>query len=144
MVVCGGFMILTRGNPLDEYVGYVGVSNGYEIISVDGYKYSYNYGEEENKTENFVTIESADEIPQIDYFPNDKNCKIEISYTEDYTGKPTYAVYNEKFECIIKPQTKLQMPGAAGNKYYIEATVNWGTKDKNLTMKYYFAINITE
>lgn len=142
MVVCGAFMMLTRGNPLDESIGYVGVSNGSEIISVDGYKYSYNNNDEENKTENFVTIENADEIPQIDYFPNDEKSKIEISYTEDYAGKPTYAVYDESFNCIIEAQPNLQMPGEAGKKYYIEASVDWGNEDKSVTVKYYFAINI--
>ena len=144
MVVCGAFMMLTRGNPLDEAIGYVGVSNGYEIISVDGYKYSYNTREDENKTDNFISIENAEDIPQIDYFPDDENCKIEISYTEDYTGKPTYAVYSDSFEPIIEAQPNLQMPGETGKKYYIEASVDWGDKDKNVTVKYYFAINIKE
>lgn len=142
MLVLGCYMMMTRGNPLDEMAGYVGVSNGREIISVDGYKCSYNYDDKSDKTDNFVTIEKAENIPQIDYYPTDENYKLEVSFTEDYSQKPTYKVYDESFNCIVEEQSNLQMPGEIGKKYYIELSVDWGNKSKNLTMKYYFAINI--
>jgi len=144
MLVLGCYMMMTRGNPLDEMAGYVGVSNGKEIISVDGYKYSYNNGNNSDKTDNFVTIENAENIPEIDYYPGNDNYKMEVSFTEDYSQKPTYKVYDEDFNCIVEEQSNLQMPGEIGKKYYIELSVDWGKKNKSLTIKYYFVINIKE
>lgn len=144
MAVCGAFMILTRGNPLEESIGYVGVTNGSQIIEVEGYKYSYNFSVEQSKIESFISIEDAEIIPEIDYYPNDENCNIAVSYTEEYTGKPCYSVYNDSFECLIDSETNLEIPGETGKKYFVEASVDWGEKEKNITVKYYFAINIKE
>ena len=144
MVVVGAFKMLTRGNPLDESIGYVGVSNGSRIISVDGYKYSYNFDDEQSKLDSFVTIENAEVIPEIDYLINDEHCNLSVSFTDESTGKPSYAVYNESFECIIESQPDLEMPAELDKKYYIEVSVDWGDKDNNVTVKYYFAVNIKE
>lgn len=142
MLVCGCFMMLTRGNPLDEVIGYVGVTNGSGIIEVPGYKYSYNSDDEQSLTENFTVIEDAVNIPEIDYYPDDENCNIAVSYTEEYVGKPLYTVYNDSLECIIDSKSSLEMSGESGEKYYIEVSVDWGKKDRSVTVKYYFVINI--
>ncbi len=143
VAVVGGFLMLTRGNPLDEKIGNVYITNGIVKMEVDGYKYSYNSGDNISEVEDFVIIDKATEIPEIDYFPNDENYKLQVAYSEEYAGL-SYSVYDENFECIIDSQPSLAMPGESGKKYYIESSVDWGSKKKNVTVKYYFAINVKE
>ncbi|MGN0612699.1 MAG: hypothetical protein ACI4JB_02250 [Porcipelethomonas sp.] len=142
--ICGGFMMLTRGNPADKAIGTVVVSNGVEPIAVDGYKYSYNNGGEESRVENFVTIENAPDIPEVDYNPDSEDGGISVSYSDEYTGELSYTVYDSQFNRIVDSQPGLEMPGERGEKYYVEIGVDWGEEEKSVTVKYYFAINIKE
>ncbi len=142
MVVIGSFMVLTRGNLLDKSIGYVIITNGSQRYEVEGYKYSYNSGDDNTVIEGFTDIEQAENISELDYYPNDENSQLKISYSKKETANISYKVYDESFECVIDSQPKLDMPGEIGKKYYIEASVDWGEERKNVTVKYYFAINV--
>lgn len=141
--VIGGFLMLTRGNPLDKAIGKVIITNGIERMEVKGYKYSYNNKNESDILENFIPITDAQNIPEIDYYPDSEN-NIAVSYSDKYTGNLSYTVYDSDFNIMIENQPNLTMPGESGKKYYIEIGVNWGEDEKNITVKYYFAINIVE
>lgn len=142
IAVVGGFMMLTRGNPLDKSIGNVFITNGSQRMEVEGYKFSYNNGDNVDEVEKFTSIDKAKEIPEIDYYPNDENCKLQVAYNEEYAGDLAYTVYDESFNCIVDSQPTLVMPGEFGKKYYVESSVNWGNEKKNVTVKYYFAINV--
>ncbi len=140
----GGICMLTRTNPLDKQIGRVIITNGINRMQIDGYKYSYNNKDNSDKIETFIPITDADDIPEIDYFPDSEN-NISISYNkESYTGDLSYTVYDSDFNIIIADQPSLTMPGENGKKYFVEIGVNWGEEDKNVTVKYYFSINIAE
>lgn len=142
MLIVGAYMALTRGNPIDEKIGYVFITNGFEKMEVKGHKYSYNSGDNISEIESFVSIDNAEDIPEIDYFPDNDDCKLLISYGDDYTGELSYSVFDENFNCIIDSMPTLSMPGEAGKKYYVQSSVNWGDKKKSVTVKYYFAVNV--
>lgn len=143
MVIIGGFLMLTRGNPLDKVIGRVIITNGVDRMEVEGYKYSYNNKNNSDKLENFIPITEADNIPEIDYHSKSDN-NIAVSYSEDYAGDLSYTVYDSDFNVLIDAQPNLTMPGENGKKYYVEIGVNWGEEKKNVTVKYYFSINITD
>lgn len=144
MVIVGGIMILNRDNPLDKEIGYVFLTNGTQKMEVDGYKYSYNSGDKQSEIETFVSIDKAKNIPEIDYFVNDENCQIKVSYSKKDAHDISYAVYDENFDCVVDNQSALDLPGEAGKKFYVESSVNWGKGKKTVTVKYYFAINVKE
>lgn len=142
IAVIGGYAMLTRGNPIDKMIGKLIITNGVERIQIDGYKYSYNIKDKTDINEDFITINNVENIEEIDYYPNGNN--IAISYSEEYVGDLSYTVYDSEFNAIIEKQPNLVMPGEIGKKYYIEVGVNWGSSQKNVTVMYYFAINIAE
>ena len=144
MLIVGAFMALTRGNPLDKDIGYVFLTNGTQKMEIDGYKYSYNSGDNQSEIEDFISIDKAKNIPEIDYVVNDENCQIKISYSKKDVNEIFYTVYDENFECVAERQSSLNMPGEIGKKFYVEASVNWGKGKKTVTVKYYFAINVKE
>lgn len=144
MAVIGGFMMLTRGNPLDKVIGRVIITNGVERMEIDGNKYSYNNGNGDiDKIENFISIKKAENIPEIDY-NSENGDNIAVSYSESYSGDLSYTVYDRDFNVLIENQPELTISGENGNKYYVEIGVNWGDNEKNITVKYYFAINIID
>lgn len=143
IAVIGAFCMLTRGNPLDKAIGRVIITNGLERMEIDGYKYSYNGKNGSDKLENFIPITNAENIPEIDYYPDSEN-NIAVSYSDKYTGDLSYTVYDSGFGILIENQPNLAMPGEIGGKYYVEVGVNWGEAEKNVTVKYYFSINIAE
>lgn len=144
IALIGGFRMLTRGNPLDKQIGKVIITNGIDRIQIEGHKYSYNNKGNSDKIESFVPITDANDIPEINYFPDSGN-NIAISYNkESYTGNLSYTVYDSDFNIIIAEQPSLTMPGENGKKYFVEIGVNWGEPEKNVTVKYYFSINIAE
>ncbi len=142
MTIIGGFMMLTRGNPLDSVIGKVIITNGRERMQIDGYKYSYNKNDKSDSIETFIPITDADNIPEIDYVPDSED-QIAVSYSEkSYTGNLNYTVYDSDFNILIDNQPNLVMPAEKGKKYNIEVSVNWGEDESSVTVKYYFAINI--
>lgn len=141
IALIGGYSMLTRENPIDEMIGKVIITNGQDRIYLDGYKYSYNKKNKSDKMDDFIPIKEAKDIPEINYSPNNEN-NIAISYSDDYTGNLSYTVYDSEFNVIIDNQPNLVMPGEAGKKYFVEIGVNWGESKKNVTVKYYFSINI--
>jgi hypothetical protein len=144
VALLGAFLIMTRGNPLDEAIGDVVVTNGRQRVVINGVKYSYNDEDSSKKSDIYVPIEKAEGIPALDYDMNDENCNISVSYSDEYTGDIIYTVYDTDFNEILTDQKNLTIPAECGKEYYISAKVNWGDEDKNVTVMYYFKINVLE
>lgn len=139
--MCGVFMMLTRGNPLDKKIGTVVITNGTERMEVSGYKVSYNSNGKTRKVEN-PDLSTVTDIPSIDYKIGQEGSGISVSYSDSYTGDLLYSVYDEKMNLITNKQTALRISGKQGERYYTEILVNWGNKKENVTVKYFFIINI--
>lgn len=139
--LCGIFMMLTRGNPLDKKIGTVIITNGSDRVEVPGYKVSYNTDGKSRQVENPDMSEVTD-IPSINYDINKEGSGISVSYSDSHTGDLLYSVYDENMNIVTENQTSLSISGKQGEKFYTEILVNWGSKDENVTLKYYFIINI--
>lgn len=139
--LCGAFMMLTRGNPLDKEIGTVIITNGTERMEVSGYKVSYNSNGKIRKVEN-PDLSTVTDIPSIDYRIGQEGSGISVSYSDSYTGDLLYSVYDENMNLITEKQSSLTVSGKQGERYYTEIVVNWGNKNEYVTVKYYFIINI--
>lgn len=130
----GAFLSLTRGNPLDKFVGSVIVTNGEERFEVTGYKVSYNNGNKSRNVENPELKDVTDSLKTIGYGDG-----ISVSYSDKFTDI-SYSVYDEDMNPIIRNESSLKISGSEGKKYYVEILVNWGNKSESVSEKYYFII----
>ena len=48
----------------------------------------------------------------------------------------------EVFSEIVTDQDSLTIPAQKDKSYYVSVGVNWGDEDKNVTVMYYFRINV--
>lgn len=140
VVICalGFFGTLTRKDPVEKNIGYVYLSDGDKVETLQGYKTKVNYNGRVSKYEYPQLAEKVDKLVTIDV-TEENMADMTISYSDD-NYKAEYTLYDSEFNAISEKTSGLELPSQTDKTYYVSILVKWGSEKQNVSMIYYFSI----
>lgn len=131
--------ILGRNNSSDKFIGTVYVITNDDSSEIEGYKVQKQY--EDKITEYDVQpIEEIENTFKVFEQPEEDNTA--VSFTGNYVGDVLYSVYDMDYNEIYKDATSLKIPVGVTDGYIVQIKVKWGRTKNNVTLDYYFKINL--
>lgn len=138
--LCGVWGTLTRKDPVEKNVGRVYLFNDEKEKVLKGYKTDTYVNGKSKSYEYPDIIQVKNELYEVSASPESEN-KFNIGYSRDYVGDVLYDVYDSDMNLVSDDVPELNISGNESEKFYVSASVVWGTEKENITMIYYFSIS---
>lgn len=143
VLIAGIIGVLNRGDGTDKLIGTVFIVTDNDSSEIEGYKLQKQYEDEIKEYENFP---SNDAIKQeCNEFKQSDSGNIAVSFTGTYTGDVLYSVYNFSDNTpVYENRNSLTIPASHDEteNYLVKIEVKWGKIKNNVTVDYYFNMQV--